>query len=201
KVRAAGGVCIADEVQVGFGRVGTSMWAFETQDVVPDILTLGKPIGNGHPLAAVIMTKEIADAFVNGMEYFNTFGGNPVSCAIGSAVLDVIEEEKLMENALTIGQYFMDKLRQLQTEFQLIGDVRGLGLFIGVELVEDRVTKQPATKQMNWLIEYFKENSILMSSEGPGYNVLKIKPPIVFSKLNVNRFINIFRQGLVELAK
>jgi 4-aminobutyrate aminotransferase-like enzyme/Ser/Thr protein kinase RdoA (MazF antagonist) len=201
KVRAAGGVCIADEVQVGFGRVGTSMWAFETQDVVPDILTLGKPIGNGHPLAAVVMTKEIADAFVNGMEFFNTFGGNPVSCAIGSAVLDVIQQEKLMENAFTTGHYFMDKLKQLQTEFQLIGDVRGLGLFIGVELVEDRLTKQPATKEMNWLIEYFKDNFILMSSEGPDYNVLKIKPPIVFSKLNVDRFINVFRQGLVELAK
>ena len=199
KVRAAGGVCIADEVQVGFGRVGHSMWAFETQDVVPDIVTLGKPIGNGHPLAAVIMTKKIADAFVNGMEFFNTFGGNPVSCAIGCAVLDVIEQEKLMENALTTGQYFMSELKQLQDEFQLIGDVRGLGLFIGVELVEDRITKQPATKKMDWLIEFFKENAILMSSEGPGYNVLKIKPPIVFSTVDVDRFINVFKQGLIEL--
>ena len=121
------------------------MWAFETQGVVPDIVTLGKPIGNGHPMAAVITTQAIADAFVTGMEYFNTFGGNPVSCAIGIAVLDVIEQEQLQAHALSTGTYFQNKLLELQFRFDLIGDVRGLGLFIGVELVEDRVTKQPAT--------------------------------------------------------
>jgi 4-aminobutyrate aminotransferase-like enzyme/Ser/Thr protein kinase RdoA (MazF antagonist) len=198
-IRAAGGVCIADEVQVGFGRVGTHMWAFETQNVVPDIITLGKPIGNGHPLAAVIMKKEIADSFVTGMEYFNTFGGNPVSCAIGSAVLDVIEQESLQHNALEVGKLMMLELAKVQQEYELIGDVRGLGLFIGVELVEDRRSKKPATEKMSWLIEFFKKNHILLTSEGPGYNILKIKPPIVFSKDNAYEFIRVLRQGLNQL--
>ena len=196
QIRAAGGVCIADEVQVGFGRVGTHMWAFETQGVVPDIVTLGKPIGNGHPLAAVVTTQEIADAFVTGMEYFNTFGGNPVSCAIGMAVLDAIKEDKLQENALETGRYFRQQLRELQQQFDLIGDVRGLGLFIGVELVEDRQTKQPATETAARLIEYFKHHHILLSTEGPFYNVLKIKPPLAFDKEDADKFIAVFEAGL-----
>jgi len=200
QVRAAGGVCIADEVQVGFGRVGSHMWAFETQDVVPDIVTLGKPIGNGHPMAAVITTQAIANAFVTGMEYFNTFGGNPVSCAIGMAVLDVIEEEQLQKHALTTGQYFQDKLTELQQQFTLIGDVRGLGLFIGVELVEDRVTKQPATDKTSWLVEFFKQHHILLSTEGPFYNILKIKPPLAFSQADADKFIKVLTLGLTELA-
>lgn len=193
KVRAAGGVCIADEVQVGFGRVGSHMWAFETQNVVPDIVTLGKPIGNGHPMAAVITTQAIADAFVTGMEYFNTFGGNPVSCAIGSAVLDVIESEKLRENAQQTGDYFLAELRRLQQNVEMIGDVRGMGLFIGVELVTDRETKAPATQQTAQLCEFLKERQqIILSTEGPFHNVLKIKPPIVFNRDDVDRFV----QGL-----
>ena len=196
KVRAAGGICIADEVQVGFGRVGTHMWAFETQEVVPDIVTLGKPIGNGHPMAAVITTQAIADAFVTGMEYFNTFGGNPVSCAIGIAVLDAIKEDRLQENALSTGNYFQNKLRELQQEFDLIGDVRGLGLFIGVELVEDTTTRQPATDKTEWLVEYFKQHHILLSAEGPFYNVLKIKPPLAFNKDDADKFIAVFERGL-----
>ena len=195
-VRHAGGVCIADEVQVGFGRVGTHMWAFETQGVVPDIVTLGKPIGNGHPLAAVITTQEIADAFVTGMEYFNTFGGNPVSCAIGTAVLDVIKEENLRENALEVGRYFKGKLQALQQEFEILGDVRGLGLFLGVEMVRDRGTKEPATEETAKLIEYLKQHHIILSTEGPFYNILKIKPPIVFSKEDADRFLNHFENWL-----
>ncbi|MCO4797983.1 MAG: aminotransferase class III-fold pyridoxal phosphate-dependent enzyme [Colwelliaceae bacterium] len=198
-VRDAGGVCIADEVQVGFGRVGTHMWAFETQNVIPDIVTLGKPIGNGHPMAAVITTQVIADAFVTGMEYFNTFGGNPVSCAIGSAVLDVIEQENLQGHALTTGKYFQEQLTQLQQHFDLIGDVRGLGLFIGVELVEDRITKQPATDKTSWLVEFFKHHHILLSTEGPFYNILKIKPPLAFSENDVDKFIKVLELGLTEL--
>ncbi|WP_340677424.1 aminotransferase class III-fold pyridoxal phosphate-dependent enzyme [Paraglaciecola sp.] len=201
QVRAAGGVCIADEVQVGFGRVGSHMWAFETQDVVPDIVTLGKPIGNGHPMAAVITTQAIADAFVTGMEYFNTFGGNPVSCAIGMAVLEVIEEEHLQTHALTTGKYFKNKLTALQQRFELIGDVRGLGLFIGVELVEDRATKLPATDKTSWLIEFFKHHHILLSTEGPFYNILKIKPPLAFNTVDTDKFIQVFELGLTELAK
>lgn len=199
QVRAAGGVCIADEVQVGFGRVGTHMWAFETQGVVPDIITLGKPIGNGHPMAAVITTQAIAEAFITGMEYFNTFGGNPVSCAIGLAVLDVIEQEQLQKHALTTGNYFQDKLVKLQQKFDLIGDVRGLGLFIGVELVEDRETKAPATKQTVWLVEFFKQHHILLSTEGPFYNILKIKPPLAFSCTDADKFIKVLDLGLTEL--
>ena len=200
KIRAAGAVCIADEVQVGFGRVGTHMWAFETQGITPDIVTLGKPIGNGHPMAAVITTQAIADAFVNGMEYFNTFGGNPVSCAIGSAVLDVIKDENLQEHALTTGAYFIEELRQVQQEFTLIGDVRGLGLFIGVELVENRETKQPATDKTGRLVEFFKEHNILLSTEGRYYNILKIKPPLAFDKLDVDEFIEVLRLGLTKFC-
>ncbi len=199
-VRAAGGVCIADEVQVGFGRVGTHMWGFETQQVVPDIVTLGKPIGNGHPMAAVITTAAIADAFVTGMEYFNTFGGNPVSCAIGMAVLDVIEDENLRQNALTTGNYLQQQLTQLQHEFHIIGDVRGRGLFIGVELVLDRDSKAPATELTAALVEYMKQQRIILSTEGPYYNILKIKPPIVFSKQDADIFINALRHGLHYLS-
>ncbi|NRA70407.1 MAG: aminotransferase class III-fold pyridoxal phosphate-dependent enzyme [Gammaproteobacteria bacterium] len=198
-VRAAGGVCIADEVQVGFGRVGSHMWAFETQGVIPDIVTLGKPIGNGHPMACVITTPAIAEAFVTGMEYFNTFGGNPVSCAIGLAVLETIEQEQLQQKALTTGQYLRDQLRQLQQQFNLIGDVRGLGLFIGVEMVEDPLTKTPATEQTAWLIEHFKRHFILMSTEGPFYNILKIKPPLAFNSTDADKFIAVLRQGLITL--
>ncbi|MCK5826720.1 MAG: aminotransferase class III-fold pyridoxal phosphate-dependent enzyme, partial [Desulfuromusa sp.] len=195
QVRGAGGVCIADEVQVGFGRVGTHMWAFETQHIVPDIVTLGKPIGNGHPLAAVITTQKIADAFVTGMEYFNTFGGNPVSCAIGMAVLKAIKEDKLQENALETGNYFQQKLRELQQQYQSIGDVRGLGLFIGVELIEDRISKKPATETAAKLIEYFKHHHILLSTEGPFHNVLKIKPPLAFNRDDADKFIAVFESG------
>ncbi|GLX86084.1 aminotransferase [Thalassotalea loyana] len=200
-VRAAGGVCIADEVQVGFGRVGSHMWAFETQNVVPDIVTLGKPIGNGHPMAAVITTQAIADAFVTGMEYFNTFGGNPVSCAIGTAVLDVIEQEGLREHAHTTGLYFKNKLIELQQRFDLIGDVRGLGLFIGVELVENRKSKHPATEKTAWLVEFFKKHNILLSTEGPFYNILKIKPPLAFNCADADKFIKVLDLGLTELAQ
>ncbi|WP_105254488.1 aminotransferase class III-fold pyridoxal phosphate-dependent enzyme [Pseudoalteromonas sp. T1lg75] len=199
-VRDAGGVCIADEVQVGFGRVGSHMWAFETQGVEPDIVTLGKPIGNGHPMAAVITTQEIADAFVTGMEYFNTFGGNPVSCAIGEAVLDVIEQEGLCKQALETGAYFKDKLHTLMQRFPLIGDVRGLGLFLGVELVEDRESLQPATEKTAWLVEFFKRHHILMSTEGPYYNILKIKPPLAFDKSDADRFVEVLAAGLSELT-
>jgi 4-aminobutyrate aminotransferase-like enzyme/Ser/Thr protein kinase RdoA (MazF antagonist) len=181
-VRAAGGVCIADEVQVGFGRVGRHFWGFELQGVVPDIVTLGKPMGNGHPLAAVVTTPEIAAAFANGMEYFNTFGGNPVSCAIGMAVLDVIEAEGLQERAGEVGRYLMAKLKELQNHHPLIGDVRGEGLFIGIELVKDRETLEPAGEEAAAVVEAMKNRGILLSTDGPLHNVIKIKPPLVFNK-------------------
>ncbi|MBD3854086.1 MAG: aminotransferase class III-fold pyridoxal phosphate-dependent enzyme, partial [Acidobacteria bacterium] len=175
--RETGAVFIADEVQVGFGRVGTHLWAFEIQGVVPDIVTLGKPIGNGHPMAAVITTEEIAASFDTGMEYFNTFGGNPVSCAIGLAVLDVIEQEGLQQHALEIGTRILDGLRELQTRHPMIGDVRGLGLFIGVELVRNHETLEPADTEAERVIEEMKARGFLLSTDGPLHNVLKIKPP------------------------
>ncbi len=188
-VRAAGGVCIVDEVQVGFGRAGTHFWAFETQAVVPDIVTLGKPMGNGHPLAAVITTTAIADAFDNGMEYFNTFGGNPVSCAVGMAVLDVIENEGLQQNACRAGKRLLSGLRELKQKYPLIGDVRGLGLYVGVELVVNRGTLDPAAEQADYIINRMRDHGILISTDGPLENVLKIKPPLVFSEQNADEIV------------
>jgi 4-aminobutyrate aminotransferase-like enzyme/Ser/Thr protein kinase RdoA (MazF antagonist) len=189
-VRSAGGLCIADEVQVGFGRVGDSFWGFELQDVEPDIVVLGKPIGNGHPLAAVIVTSEIADAFNNGMEYFNTYGGNPVSMATGLAVLDVIQTESLQKHAKTVGDFLLNGLKKLMQKHGIIGDVRGHGLFVGAELVKDRITKEPALPEINFIIERMKEKGFLLSTDGPLHNVLKIKPPLVFSEENATAMVN-----------
>jgi len=181
-IRAEGGLCIADEVQVGFGRVGDHFWAFELQDVVPDIITCGKPIGNGHPLAAVITTRAVADAFTNGMEYFNTFGGNPVSCAIGNEILSVLKEENLQQNAKSIGSFLLKGLEDLQEKYKIIGDVRGVGLFIGFELVKDRKTLEPASAEATYLVNRMRELGILMSTDGPLHNVIKIKPPMCITK-------------------
>ena len=181
-VRAAGGVCVADEVQTGFGRAGSHFWMFETQGVVPDIVTMGKPIANGHPMGAVVTTREIADSFANGMEYFNTFGGNPVACAAALAVLDVIRDEGLQENARATGDYLLAGLRDLATRHPLIGDVRGRGLFLGIELVRDRDTREPAPEEASGLIDRMKELGVLLSTDGPLHNVIKIKPPLVFSR-------------------
>ncbi|MGK9263128.1 aminotransferase class III-fold pyridoxal phosphate-dependent enzyme [Sinorhizobium meliloti] len=190
-VRAAGGLCLADEVQVGFGRVGSHMWAHETQGVVPDIVTMGKPIGNGHPMAAVVTTEAIAAAFANGMEYFNTFGGNPVSAEIGLAVLDVIRDERLMHHCAVVGNRLMDGTRELASRHTIIGDVRGYGLFNGIELVRDRDTLEPAAAELDFVIAEMKDrHRILLSSEGPQHNVLKIKPPAPFSADDCDRFLD-----------
>lgn len=199
--RAAGAVCIADEVQVGFGRAGKHFWAFESQGVVPDMVTMGKPICNGHPMGAVVTTQKIAQAFITGMEYFNTFAGNPVSCAMGLAVLDVIEQENLQVNAARVGDFLLAGLRQLQQQFPLVGDVRGMGLFIGVELVKDRATQAPATQEANAVIEYLKVHRILLSTDGPYDNVLKLKPPIVFSMDNAREFLLRVEQALASIAR
>ncbi|HUR21369.1 MAG TPA: aminotransferase class III-fold pyridoxal phosphate-dependent enzyme [Vicinamibacterales bacterium] len=198
QTRAAGGVCIADEVQVGFGRVGTHFWGFETQDVVPDIVVMGKPMGNGHPIGAVVTTAEIAASFNNGMEYFSTFGGNPVSCAIGLAVLDVIHDEGLQEKALHVGEHLRQGFRELASHYAIIGDVRGLGLFIGVEFVCDRATLAPAPEATTYVCNRLMEQGILVSVDGPRRNVLKIKPPLVFSDANVARFVETLDRILSE---
>jgi 4-aminobutyrate aminotransferase-like enzyme len=189
RVRAAGGVCIADEVQVGFGRVGTHFWGFETQGVVPDIVTLGKSIGNGHPLGAVVTTPAIAEAFAGGMEYFNTYGGNPVSCAVGLAVLDVIAEERLQERALAVGTRLKEGLNTLVEKHALIGEVRGMGLFLGIELVEDRDTLAPAAAVASYAMEGMRQRRVLLSTDGPLHNVLKIKPPLTFSAGDADRLV------------
>ncbi len=188
-VRESGGICIADEVQIGFGRVGSHFWGFQIQDVVPDIVTLGKPIGNAHPLGAVITTTKIADKFANGMEYFSTTGGNPVSCAVGIAVLDIIKEENLQANALKVGNYLKSGLTKLMKNHPLIGEVRGRGLFIGVELVLDRETLEPAAKEATYIVNRMKDHGVLISVDGPLNNVLKIKPPMVFTKANADMLV------------
>ena len=190
EVRRAGGVCIADEVQVGFGRVGEKFWGFELQGVVPDIVTLGKPMGNGHPLAAVITTDAMAESFANGMEYFNTYGGNPVSCAVGLEVLRVIGDEELQENALKMGGYFKEELKKLQADFPLIGDVRGEGLFLGFEMINNPETLEPAREKAAWFTNRMRENGILTSTDGRDENVIKIKPPLCITRDDIDYFIN-----------
>ena len=192
-VREAGGICIADEVQTGFGRMGNTFWAFELYDVQPDIVTMGKPAGNGHPLAIVACTKEVAEKFNTGMEYFNTFGGNPVSCAIGRAVLEIIQDENLQQNALEVGGFLIAELKKLQQQFPIIGDVRGEGLFLGFELNDSE--KNPLPEHASYLANRMKLLGILMSIDGPDHNVLKIKPPMVFSKENAEELI--FRLKIV----
>ncbi len=186
-VRNAGGLCIADEVQIGFGRMGSHFWGFETNDVIPDIVTMGKSMGNGHPLSAVVTTHEIAEAFNNGMEYFNSFGGNPVSCAVGHAVLNVVKEEGLQQNALEVGDYLLDQLKSI--EHELIGQVRGRGLFIGVELVKSHDPLTPEAEVADEIVNRMKDAGILISTDGPDHNVLKIKPPIIFTRENADELV------------
>ena len=200
-VRSVGGLCVIDEVQVGMGRVGSHMWAFETQGVTPDIITLGKPIGNGHPLGAVVTTPEIAHSFAEGMEFFSSFGGNPVSMAVGMAVLDVIEEEGLCEQALRVGHYLTKKFNVLAEHNPEIGDVRGLGLFMGVELVRDREKRTPATEETTQLIERVKLDGILLSEEGPHHNVLKIKPPMQFKETDADLLLGAVDRALYEIRE
>lgn len=198
-IRNQGGVCIADEVQVGFGRVGSHFWAFETQGVVPDIVTIGKPIGNGHPLAAVVTTRRRAEAFANGMEYFNTYGGNPVSCAVGLAVLDVIDDEELQSRAARLGTLFRSGLEQLAARYAAIGDVRGLGLFLGFELIEesDPAAKRPDPDLAWYLAQWMRERGVLLSTDGPDINVIKIKPPLVVEAGDIDRTLELL-QGFFQ---
>lgn len=198
RVRGAGGVCIADEVQVGFGRLGSHFWGFASQNVVPDIVVVGKPIGNGFPLAAVIATREIAESFANGMEFFSTFGGNPVACAAGVAVLDVLQKENLQERARRVGEYWMARLRELQEHYPLIGDVRGSGLFLGIDLVRDPTTREPATLQADYVVNRLRECGILAGTDGPHHNVIKLRPPLIFSEADADLFVETFQRVLQE---
>jgi len=186
-VRKHKALCVADEVQTGFGRVGNNFWAFEEHEIIPDIVTLGKPMGNGHPIAAVVTTKKIADSFNNGMEYFNSFGGNPVSCAVGNAVLDVIKNKSLQQNAKLVGNYFINILEKLKREFpNFISKISGRGLFIGIDLIANGKLLHPNPKLATKLINDLRNKGILLSTDGPFNNVIKIKPPLVFTKENAN---------------
>ena len=201
-VRKKNALCIADEVQTGFGRVGSNFWAFQEHGIVPDIVTLGKPMGNGHPIAAVVTTKKIADTFNNGMEYFNSFGGNPVSCAVGNAVLDVIEKDNLQKNSKVVGDYFIKKLTQIQKKFpNYISKISGKGLFIGIDFICNGDFLLPDAKLATKLINSLRLKGILLSTDGPFNNVIKIKPPLVFNKDNVDFVCNEINEFLIHENK
>lgn len=189
-VRAKAGVCIADEVQTGYGRIGTHFWAFEYYGVVPDIVVLGKPIGNGHPIGAVITTPEIAASFNNGMEFFSTFGGNTVSCAIGLAVLDVVQEEKLQTHALEVGSYLLAGLKKLHDHHGLIREIRGSGFFIGVELGTQTSAEN--------IVSYLRDEGILLGTDGPQHNVLKIRPPMPFSHEDADLLLSVLARAIEQ---
>jgi 4-aminobutyrate aminotransferase-like enzyme/Ser/Thr protein kinase RdoA (MazF antagonist) len=196
--RAAGAVVIADEVQIGFGRVGSHLWAFETQGATPDIITMGKPIGNGHPMAALVTTEEIAESFANGMEYFNTFGGNPVSCAVGLKVLEIIARDRLLANASTIGADLLARMRALMDKHVIIGDVRGLGLMLGIDLVKDRGSKEPATERAGRVVERCRELGVLMGTDGPYDNVIKLRPALIFTPAHADHLMQVLAQAFAD---
>jgi len=201
-LRQEGILMVCDEVQTGFGRTGKRMWAFQLDgdDIKPDIVTIGKPMGNGFPVSAVITTPEVASAFQNiGTEYFNTFGGNPVSCAAALAVLAEFEERKLMQEADRIGSHLLDELNKLKSGYKIIGDVRGCGFFIGLELVESLTSKRPAPQYADYIVQRLREERILISTEGKLGNVLKFKPPMVFSMDDACRLIEALARALTEL--
>ncbi|MFN8670029.1 MAG: aminotransferase class III-fold pyridoxal phosphate-dependent enzyme [Gemmatimonadaceae bacterium] len=199
RIRAAGGVCIADEVQTGIGRLGDFFWGFEHQGARPDIVVLGKPLGNGHPLGAVVTTSEIARSFDNGIEFFSTFGGSTLSCRVGTEVLRIVREEGLQENARVVGNHLLSGLRELQSRHALIGDVRGMGLFIGVDLVTDRASRAPATAAASYVVNRLREERILIGTEGPADNVLKIRPPLTVGRGDVEWAVAVLGRVLGEL--
>ena len=198
QVRAAGGLCIADEVQTAYGRMGTHFYAFEGQNVVPDIVVLGKPIGNGYPLGAVITSPEIAASFDNGMEFFSTFGGSTLSCAVGLAVLEIVRDGQLQAHAERVGRFLIERLRALGGRHASVGDVRGAGLFLGVELVEDRDTREPATMKADYVVNRMRDEGILIGTDGPHHNVLKIRPPMPFNEAEADRLATTLDKVLGE---
>ncbi|MDH3749671.1 MAG: aminotransferase class III-fold pyridoxal phosphate-dependent enzyme, partial [Gammaproteobacteria bacterium] len=195
-IREAGGLFVADEVQPGFGRTGKNFWGFEADDFVPDIVTMGKPMGNGHPISSVVTRRDLVDAFGKHGRYFNTFGGNPVSCAAGLAVLDVIENENLQPNARVVGQHLVDGLWKLADQHTCIGDVRGTGLFIALELVTNREKRTPATELAARVVNDLRDRGVLTASIGPDENILKLRPPLVLSIDDADYALNILDDTL-----
>lgn len=188
-IRKQGGVCISDEVQTGFGRLGDYFWGFEAHNVIPDLVVLGKPMANGHPMGAVITTKDIAESFSKGVEFFSSFGGNPVSCAIGLSVLEVIEEEELQENAKVVGSFYKSLLLDLKQKYNCIGDVRGFGLFLGVEIIKGN-NLEPDVELAHYIKNELRNQNILISTDGPYDSVLKTKPPLCFTKDNAKEVVD-----------
>jgi 4-aminobutyrate aminotransferase-like enzyme len=199
-VREAGGLVIADEVQPGFGRTGSHFWGHQRAGFVPDIVTMGKPMGNGHPVAAVVTTREILATFRDAFRYFNTFGGNPVSCVVANAVLDVLEQEDLVANARDVGAYAQGLLRPLAERHECIGEVRGAGLFFGAELVHDRKTREPASDIAEQVANRMRDRGVLMGKTGIHGNVLKIRPPMPFSRANADLLIGTLDEVLGEVG-
>src|SRR5436190_16616986 len=199
QVRAAGGLCIADEVQAGFGRTGTHFWGFETQGVTPDIVTMAKGIGNGCPLAAVVTTPQIASVLSKRI-HFNTFGGNPVVCAMGKAVLEVIEREKLQGNSLQLGNHILAGLEKLKTKHKLIGDVRGKGLMLGIELVKDRTTKEPAKAECAQVLELCREMGLLLGKGGLQGSVIRFAPPMCITQADADFMLEVFDAAFSKLS-
>jgi alanine-glyoxylate transaminase/(R)-3-amino-2-methylpropionate-pyruvate transaminase len=198
QARGYGGLCIADEVQAGFGRTGTDFWGFETQGVIPDIVTMAKGIGNGCPLAAVVTTPEIAKVLATRI-HFNTFGGNPVSMAQGRAVLNVIEKEGLQQNSLTIGNYLIAGFEKLAEKYSIIGEVRGKGLMLGIELVKDCTTKEPASAECAQVFERCKELGLLIGKGGLFGNTLRIKPPMCITQADADFMLEVIGEALGEV--
>lgn len=196
----SGGLFIADEVQAGFGRTGSGMWGFERHGITPDIVTMGKPMGNGHPVAGIAARPELAETFGERVRYFNTFAGNPVSCAVGLAVLEVLVRDDLVSHTRRVGAYLLKLLCELGERCELIGDVRGAGLFIGVELVRDRATKDPAPQETARVVNGLRDRRVLISSTGPRGNVLKIRPPLIFSEENADLLVNALAEAVAEIA-
>jgi len=200
-IRAAGGVFIADEVQPGFGRTGETFWGFQRHGVVPDIVTMGKPMGNGHPVAGLAVKPEVMQAFGKACRYFNTFGGNPVSMAAASAVLDVIEQQDLQRNALEVGTYLRERLTALAQRHALVGEVRGAGLFLGVELVTDRAARTPATAQAARVVNGLRARQVLLSATGEHANILKIRPPLVFTREHADLLVQRLDEVLTAVTR
>ena len=189
-IHDAGGLFVADEVQPGFGRTGEAMWGFERHGVSPDMVTIGKPMGNGYPMAGIVLRPDMVAEFGPRARYFNTFGGNPVAAAAGKAVLDTIRQEGLQQNALNVGRYLMDGLKALAARHPALGDIRGSGLFIGVEIVADPATKQPDAALTSRIVNGLRARRVLISASGPRANVLKIRPPLVFTRENADMLVD-----------
>ena len=198
-IRKAGGLCIADEVQTGLGRLGKYYFGFEQQKVKPDIVVLGKPIGNGHPIGVVVTSKEISDSFADGPEFFSTFGGSTLSCVIGKEVLEIIDDERLQENAQLMGEKLLNGLKKIQGNFPQIGDVRGMGLFLGVDLVKNNKSQDEDKDLCTYIKNRMRDYRILIGSEGPKDNVLKIRPPLTIDSEGVDMILHYFEKIMNEV--